>query len=154
MGKQNHFEHSIKIPLIIKGPRLPKNHLVESKVYLYDIFPTLCEYLGFEIPNSVGGKSFYKCFTENTEHRKTMYYSYGSTIRSVRSGAFKLSEYIGEKGKRSTLLFNVIEDPLELKNLYSETSSKSLEMRQELLKMREEVGDTTRPESMAFWGRF
>lgn len=154
MGKQNHFEHSIKIPLIIKGPELPKNHIVESKVYLYDIFPTLCDYLGLEIPDSVEGKSFYKCFTDGGEHREQMYYSFGSTVRSIRSGDYKLSEYIGEKGERSTLLFNVVEDPLEVHNLATKSKQKVLDMRRELLRMREKVGDISRPQSLDFWSRF
>ena len=154
LGKQNHFEHSIKVPLIFKGPGLPRNHVVQSKVYLYDIFPTLCEYLGLGTPDSVNGKSFFRCFTERKEHRHAMYYSYGSSIRSVRVGDFKLSEYIAEQGEHSSLLFNVVEDPMELDNLYSPTDKKSLEMRQELMRMHEEVGDTVRPESIAFWSRF
>lgn len=154
MGKQNHFEHSIKVPLIFKGPGLPKNHLVSSNVYLYDIFPTLCEYLGVSIPESVTGKSFWECFTTQKEHRRSMYYSFGSTIRSIRVGDYKLCEYIGEEGERSTLLFNILEDPMELRNLYSENSEKTLEMRKELQKMRCEVGDTTRMESVAFWEHF
>lgn len=154
MGKQNHFEHSIKIPLIFKGPGLPKNNKVDSKVYLYDIFPTLCDYLGFAIPNSVSGMSFLECFSMQKEHRHSMYYSFGSTLRSIRVGDYKLSEYIGEKGERSTLLFNISEDPMELKNLYAEKSAKVLEMRKELKRMRNEVGDTTRSESVAFWKNY
>jgi arylsulfatase A-like enzyme len=154
MGKQNHFEHSIKVPLVFKGPGLPKNHTVASKVFLYDIFPTLCDYLGLDIPASVNGKSFFECFTKQKEHRTSLYYSFGSTLRSIRVGDFKLSEYLGEKGERSTLLFNISEDPLELNNLYFETSEKVRELREELKKTRDAVGDTTRSESIAFWQKF
>lgn len=74
LGRQNHFEHSIKVPLIFKGPVLPKNHVVQSKVYLYDNLPKLSEYLGIEIPDPVNGESYLGYFTENKEHRRTMYY--------------------------------------------------------------------------------
>lgn len=80
-----------------------------------------------------------------------MYYSYGATARSVRKGDFKLSEYVGEKGERTCLLFNIAKDPNELHNLYFEDQQKFQEMRGELLKMRDEVGDTTREASIAFW---
>ncbi|WP_332447301.1 sulfatase-like hydrolase/transferase [Sphaerochaeta sp.] len=153
LGKQNHFEHSIKVPLVFKGPNLPKNHVVESKVYLYDIFPTLCDYLGIEVPESVTGESFYNCFSECKEHRRSMYYSFGSSIRSVRIGDFKLSIYIGEKGELSMLLFNVVADPMELHNLFTPNDQRSQEMWQELQRIRREVGDTTRPESLAFWNQ-
>ncbi len=151
MGKQNHFEHSIKVPLIFKGPGLPKGKIVESWVYLFDIFPTLCDYLGHKPPVSITGQSFYKCFFSKRDHRKVMYYSYGATARSVRKEDFKLSEYVGEKGERTCLLFNIAKDPNELHNLYFEDQQKFQEMRGELLKMRDEVGDTTREASIAFW---
>jgi arylsulfatase A-like enzyme len=154
MGKQNHFEHSIKVPLIFKGPGLPKDKVVHSKVFLYDIFPTLCDYLGFEIPSSVTGKSFYRCFTERREHRQTMYYCYGSSIRSARVGDFKLSQYLGEQGELTTFLFNTVEDPLELHNLYSPVDEKSKMMLKALLKMRDETEDMTRIESQTFWSKY
>lgn len=72
----------------------------------------------------------------------------------MRVEDFKLSEYIGEQGEHSTLLATVIEDPMELHNLYSPSGQKSLELRRSLFKIRDEVGDTTRPESLAFWNRF
>jgi arylsulfatase A-like enzyme len=154
MGKQNHFEHSIKVPLIFKGPGLPKDKVVHSRVFLYDIFPTLCDYLGFEIPPSVTGKSFYRCFTESREHRQTMYYCYGASLRSARVGDFKLSLYLGEQGELTTFLFNTVEDPLELHNLYSPAEEKSKVMLKALLKMRDETEDRTRIESQTFWDTY
>lgn len=59
MGKQNHYEHSIRIPLIFAGANIPKNKRVEKYVYLLDIYPTLCELLGIEQPESVEGLSLH-----------------------------------------------------------------------------------------------
>ena len=42
MGKQNCYEHSIRVPLILCGPGIPKGQKSESYVYLMDLFPTLC----------------------------------------------------------------------------------------------------------------
>lgn len=154
MGKQNHFEHSIKVPLIFAGPGIPRNHTVRANVYLHDIFPTLCDMLGVDVPESVEGKSFLPCFFDEVPHREELYYSYGSSVRSIRSGDYKLTEYIGEKGERSTLLYDVVHDPLELHDLYAPDNPLISELRVRLAEMRVRVGDVDRPESKGFWERY
>ncbi|HET7559483.1 MAG TPA: sulfatase-like hydrolase/transferase, partial [Limnochordia bacterium] len=57
-GKQNCYEHSVRIPLILAGPGIPQGERREGYVYLLDIFPTLCELIGIEAPASVEGRSF------------------------------------------------------------------------------------------------
>lgn len=49
--------HRMPSPLIISGPGLPKNERTDSLVTLYDLFPTLCDLSGLEIPRTVTGKS-------------------------------------------------------------------------------------------------
>ncbi len=38
-GKQNMFEHSMKVPLIVTGPGIPPEKRIEAPVYLQDIMP-------------------------------------------------------------------------------------------------------------------
>jgi len=154
MGKQNHFEHSIKVPLLFAGPNIPAGRRVEANVFLFDIFATLCELLHISIPSSVEGNSFHSCFTDSKQHRQTLYYAYGDAIRSIRDGEWKLSEYLGETGKLSTLLYNVVSDPLELHNLHREDSPISQRLRHKLRALSREEGDTDRAESINFWQRY
>ena len=58
MGKQNVFEHSVKVPLVMCGPGIPADQRREQYVYLLDIYPTLCDLCGISIPESVDGLSF------------------------------------------------------------------------------------------------
>ena len=44
MGKQNLYEH-VKPPLILAGPGIPHGQS-NALVYLYDLFPTICEFAG------------------------------------------------------------------------------------------------------------
>ena len=44
MGKQNLYEH-VKPPLILAGPGIPHGQS-DALVYLYDLFPTICELAG------------------------------------------------------------------------------------------------------------
>ncbi len=55
-GKQNMYEHTIGVPLIFSGPRIPVGKQVDGQAYLRDIFPTLCELAGLKVPQ-VDGRS-------------------------------------------------------------------------------------------------
>ena len=58
MGKQNLYEHTWRVPLIVKGPGIKPKQRVEGNIYLLDVFPTLCDLAGIDIPETVQGKSF------------------------------------------------------------------------------------------------
>jgi arylsulfatase A-like enzyme len=75
MGKEDIYEHGVRIPLIMAGPGIAKNKRTDAYVYLYDIFPTLCEKLGFVVPSSVDGKSFAVLLNEgdNSSFRDELY---------------------------------------------------------------------------------
>lgn len=57
LGKQNEYEHSIRSPLIICGPGLPKNERRAALVNLSDLFPTLCDLADTAVPATVRSKS-------------------------------------------------------------------------------------------------
>ena len=42
-GKQNMYDHSLHVPLIMCGPGIPENQRSETFCYLLDIYPTLCD---------------------------------------------------------------------------------------------------------------
>ena len=46
MGKQNLYEHSVRVPLLIAGPGVPGSLRSESLCYLQDVFPTLADLAG------------------------------------------------------------------------------------------------------------
>src|SRR6185295_4283855 len=57
LGKQNLYElGGMHVPLIIAGPGIPRGRS-EAFVYLYDLFPTVCDLTGTTIPPQVEGKS-------------------------------------------------------------------------------------------------
>src|SRR5919108_138103 len=41
-GKQNLYEHSARVPCILRGPGLPSGRRVEALTYTPDLYPTLC----------------------------------------------------------------------------------------------------------------
>lgn len=143
MGKQNLYEHSIRVPLIMAGPGLPKNKRSAALCYLSDIYPTLCEILGLSVPESVEGKSLVKLFKKpGAEVWDSMFYAYSTCQRGVRKGNWKLISY-NVKGVRTTQLFNVEKDPWELDNLADspEYAGRVREMTQLLKRWMHEMDD-------------
>ena len=118
MGKQNVYEHSTKLPLIMAGPGIPQGEVREQYVYLLDIYPTLCDLRGVSIPEGVEGKSFARMFADKTYvTRPDIYYAFQARIRGVADGRYKLIEYRTENLKL-TQLFDLQNDPWERYNLF------------------------------------
>ncbi len=152
MGKQNLYEHSVRVPLIFSGPGVPRGHRSTELVYLLDIFPTLCELVGITVPDSVEGKSLVPAFYRpDRALRKSLYLAYGDSLRGVTDGMYKLVEY----SSGDTQLFDLVTDPLERRNLAFEPSySRPLaELRMQLRSMAEEWDDPTHSTGKTFWER-
>ncbi|MDW7691203.1 sulfatase-like hydrolase/transferase [Flammeovirgaceae bacterium SG7u.111] len=118
-GKQNLYEHTWRVPFIVKGPGIKAGARVEGNVYLLDILPTLCDLAGIQIPETVEGKSV-KPILDGKEKtvRDIMYGVYcGGTkpgMRSVKKGDWKLIKYdVMDGAVRETQLFNLAENPHE-----------------------------------------
>lgn len=119
MGKQNLYEHTWKVPFIVKGPGIEAGKRVDSNIYLLDVLPTFCDLAGIEAPETVQGKSF-KSVLEGEQNliREVMYGVYaGGTkpgMRAVKKGDWKLIKYDMMNGDvRETQLFNLKENPNE-----------------------------------------
>ncbi len=120
MGKQNLYQHTWRVPLIVAGPGIPGGRRVEGNVYLLDLLATLCDLAGIPAPATNEGLSFKPVLTgEKPVIREVLYgaYSGGSKpgIRCVKQGDWKLIEYEApDRGVRETQLFNLRDNPLEL----------------------------------------
>ena len=67
MGKQNLYEH-VKPPLIIAGPGIQHGQS-DALVYLYDLFPTLCNLAGWTLPPvAEGAKACCRSSTERSNY--------------------------------------------------------------------------------------
>ncbi|MFC5624388.1 sulfatase-like hydrolase/transferase [Algoriphagus winogradskyi] len=115
LGKQSLYEHSTNVPMIIKGPGVPKNETFDAMVYLYDLYPTLSELAGLPKPNQVDGKSLAPILKgKEKEVRNSLFTAYRYTVRAVRTAEWKLIRY---PERDYFQLFNLKNDPLELNNL-------------------------------------
>ncbi|MFO7871408.1 MAG: sulfatase-like hydrolase/transferase [Kiritimatiellia bacterium] len=150
MGKQNLYDHSVRVPLVFAGPGIPKGERRESLVYLLDIMPTLCDLADVKTPGSVEGRSLVPCLDNaNAGVRDSLYLAYAESIRGVTDGSRKLIEYAcGE-----TQLFDLENDPSEKRNLADAGESGEIlkRMRRETLALAEEWDDESHPTGKAFW---
>ena len=81
MGKQNVYDHSVHVPLIISGPGIPRGKIREQLCYIYDIYPTLCEKAGLRTPETVEFKSLNGALNSSeAKHRDYLYYAFMSTV--------------------------------------------------------------------------
>lgn len=118
-GKQNLYEHTWRVPLIVKGPGLPKGVRVKGNVYLLDLLATLCDLADIEAPATNEGLSFKPVLEGRVETvRDVMYGTYsGGTkpgMRCVLKDDWKLIKYDVLDGKvRETQLFNLKDNPHE-----------------------------------------
>lgn len=84
-GKHSLFEESLHSPLIIYDPRnKPKSNEINDIVETLDIFPTLCEMTGIDIPEFTQGESLNGFFNgnESSDNTTVAYTPKAQTIRT------------------------------------------------------------------------
>ena len=157
MGKQNCYEHSVRVPLIFAGPGVPQGQQSDAFVYLLDIFKTVCELTATPIPESVEGESLVAAMHDPAETvRDTLYFAYVASQRAVKNRRHKLIEYAVRDRDRQTQLFDLKNDPWETRNLLGTPGSDAIvaELRANMLRYREawEGGHSGR--GARFWERY
>ena len=152
MGKQNLYDHSTRVPLILRGPGIPANQRHDALCYLYDLFPTLCELTDQPIPPTNEGNSLVSLIKgEKTTHRSSIFSVYQATRhidapgkyqRMVREGDYKLIAYAVD-GNHRVQLFDLKNDPLEMHDLASDPAQQDriAHLRQVLVAWQQEVDD-------------
>lgn len=119
-GKQNLYEHTWRVPMVVAGPGVPAGERVQGNVYLLDLLPTLCDYAGVAVPATVEGVSMRPVLSgERARARDVLFGVYaGGTkpgMRCVRKGDWKLIQYDVLNGRvRKTQLFHLRDNPNEL----------------------------------------
>lgn len=142
LGKQSLYEHSSKVPLIIKGPGVPSDQQLDAFAYIHDLYPTLADLAGIPQPGDVDGKSLVPVIQgEQSGVRDALFTSYRNTVRAVRNKKYKLIRY---PERDYTQLFDLEKDPYELYNLAENPAfqSKKSEMLELLQASQREYKDT------------
>lgn len=142
LGKQSLYEHSIRVPLIIQGPGIPKDKSFDAFAYIHDIYPTLAELAGLPKREDLDGKSLVPVIRgDQKQIREVMFNAYRNTVRSVRKDNWKLIRY---PERDFTQLYDLANDPHEMNNLAEDLafSDKKKELIDLLGKSQLSFGDT------------
>jgi choline-sulfatase len=142
MGKQNQYDHSIRMPLVIKGPGIEPGAKSDALVYLQSMFATTCDYAGISVPETVDFPSLKGLIEGQQESvHDAIFGNYRDFQRMIRTDKYKLIIYPHIEYAQ---LFDIQKDPEELVNLIDkeEYAPVKQELFNSLKELQREVGDT------------
>lgn len=144
LGKQNLYEHTLRVPMILRGPGIVPDKREPSPVYLFEVYRTLADLAGVKAPSKQGEGVSWRPLLEGKmpAEPRVFYHGYISLMRAVTDGHWKLIEY-HVKGTRKTQLFDLENDPMEMKDLSKEVGQeKRIEsLREKMLQQRKAFDD-------------
>lgn len=142
LGKQNLFDHSMRPPMVIVGPEIPKDTKVDADVYLQDAMATALDIAGVEKPEYIEFNSFLNLAKgkETKSHYPAIYGAYLSVQRAIRKDGYKLLVY-PEVPK--VLLFDMKNDPEEMHDLSEIPAQKQRvkDLYKDLLQLQKDMND-------------
>ena len=119
-GKQNMYDHSLRVPMVISGPGIAGGRKVDGMCHVMDLCPTICDLAGVPAPQALDARSLKPALANpRAPLRSEVIAAFRHFQRAIRTDRWKLILYNVE-GKRATQLFDLREDPLEMKNLASD----------------------------------
>jgi choline-sulfatase len=141
IGKQNMYDHSVRVPLMAVGPGIAKDKRITSPVYLQDIMPTSLQLAGIEQPGHVQFKSLMPLIKGRaSSSHDAIYGGYIDLQRMISTDGYKMIYY---PKINKTLLYNLKTDPLEMHNLADDPANAALlrKLRVRLRELQKETRD-------------
>jgi choline-sulfatase len=120
-GKNNMYEESAALPMIVAGPGIPEGNVSTTPTTLIDVGPTALDAMGYDAitaQEKLPGESMIKLANASDNPDRVAfseYYASGSDRAAfmIRKGKYKYIYYCGYDPE----LFNLEKDPEELSNL-------------------------------------
>ncbi|MCP5516632.1 MAG: sulfatase-like hydrolase/transferase [Verrucomicrobiales bacterium] len=125
IGKQNLFDHSVRVPLIAVGPGVPAGRRIDAPVYLQDVMPTAIELAGRGRRDYIQFHSLLPLLrgAAGTSAYDAVYGAYLNLQRSITCDGYKLLLY---PKVPKALLFDLEKDPQEMKDLAEQPGSAAI----------------------------
>lgn len=146
------YEPSTRMPFLARWPAgIKAGSVVDALAINCDFAPTFLELAGAEIPADMQGRSLVPCFsgTPPNPWRDAIYYRYyhdpghhdTRAHYGIRTDTHKLIHYWKQDQWE---LYDLLQDPDEMRNLYSDPASRKLvdQLKARLAALKQEVGDT------------
>lgn len=141
MGKQNQYDHSVRMPFIISGPGVASGKNIDNMIYMQSIYATACELAEIPVPDSVEYASLVNLLKGETEGgEEYIFGAYLDLQRMIRNERYKLIVY---PRAQEVQLFDLENDPNEMIDLAENKKYKSIKNKlfEELTKKQKELGD-------------
>jgi len=120
-GKRSMLAPSASVPLILAGGseriQLAQNRVDHQLVLWQDLMPTLLDLAELPIPSGLDGRSIFR-----DAPRHHAYCEYGEESNATRMILCERLKLIYEPARNRFLLFDVVSDPKEMKNLAADSS--------------------------------
>ena len=162
VDKRTAHEPSLRIPLLVRYPRLAQGKVVEEQVLTVDVAPSLLELCGAKPLEDIHGKSWVKLVRSgDPQWRQAWFYEYNyekqfpytPNVRAVRTQDWKYIRYPhgdGSPDRHLAELYDVKHDPDERVNLIGDPERKQLvaSLQEELAQLMAETGLTPDTDKM------
>lgn len=131
--KRSAYEESMRVPLLVRYPRLKNAGKVVDRLALNtDLAPTFLDYGGLAVPNDLHGRSWRPLLEDRpTDWRQAFFYGYFyetgfqiPTVTAVRTETAKLIRYPGHE--EWSELFELRQDPYEIRNRFADPEAAPL----------------------------
>lgn len=141
MGKQNLYDHTLRVPFIISGPHIPQGKQNDEMIYMQNIFATTCSLAGLPVPPSVDFKSIVPLIKDPAaKGEEYIFGAYRHLQRTIRSKDYKLILYPQVKKAQ---LFDLKSDPEEIVNCIDDPAYSTIKQTlfQALVQKQQALGD-------------
>jgi arylsulfatase A-like enzyme len=116
--KHCNFDTALRVPLILKVPGFPAGQRTRALVEFVDLYPTLCELCGIDLPAHLEGTSLVPLLEDPQRPWKTAVFSRWIDGDSIRTDRFLYTEWRGREGDVvARMLYDHREDPEENVNI-------------------------------------
>lgn len=125
-GKWNHYEQSLRVPLIVYDPRLPseqRGRVVTKPVSNIDLAPTFVQWAGLKLPEVYQGRSLLPLVNgeKMDDWRDTVFCEHNFYMfpnwHGIRTEKYKFAVYYDEPDGPYECLYDLENDPDEFVNL-------------------------------------
>jgi arylsulfatase A-like enzyme len=125
--KHTNYEISLNAPMIVRVPGMKKNIEITGLTEFVDIYPTLCQLAGINIPNTADGKSFLPLLSGKKNKITDATFSRFKNGESIRTERYLYTEYRDKKNQLyAKMLYDHKTDPEENTNVVDLPSNKEI----------------------------
>lgn len=116
--KHSNFDIAMRVPMIISAPGFEGGMKTEALTEYIDIFPSLCELAGLDLPSQLHGRSFVPLMKNPNQKFKDVIYARFGKGESIKTDQYLYTEWFTKQGELyGRMLYDHSTDPDENVNI-------------------------------------